>query len=209
MIIGLCGFIGSGKGTVGDYLVSGHGFASLSFAHSLKDAVAAIFHWPRDLLEGNTHEGRVWRETVDQWWSNKLGITVTPRWALQHIGTDVMRDHFADGIWVWSVEKRLVTSPNKNIVITDIRFPNEAAMLKSLPYTQTVWVRKSKLPDWYDDAIADVTGIKSGLMSLKWPEIHCSEWEWLGTKIDQIIFNDSTITELYESVDQLVLNTTS
>jgi len=40
MIIGVCGFIGSGKDTIADYLTNFHGYRRESFANSLKDAVA-------------------------------------------------------------------------------------------------------------------------------------------------------------------------
>ena len=43
MIIGVCGFIGSGKDTVADYLVNFHEYRRESFANSLKDAVAQLF----------------------------------------------------------------------------------------------------------------------------------------------------------------------
>ena len=48
MIIGICGFIGSGKDTIADYLVNFHEFRRESFASSLKDAVSAVFGWDRD-----------------------------------------------------------------------------------------------------------------------------------------------------------------
>ena len=63
MIIGLLGFAGSGKGTVADILVS-KGFKKESFADPVKDAVAAIFGWERSLLEGDTDESRIFRETT-------------------------------------------------------------------------------------------------------------------------------------------------
>ena len=65
MIIGLVGFIGSGKGTVGD-LLSQEGFIPDSFARPLKDACSSIFGWPRELLEGNTEFSRTWREQPDK-----------------------------------------------------------------------------------------------------------------------------------------------
>jgi ABC-type oligopeptide transport system ATPase subunit len=58
MIIGIVGFAGSGKGTVGDILVNDHDFTKLSFADAVKDATSAIFGWPRHLLEGDTNESR-------------------------------------------------------------------------------------------------------------------------------------------------------
>ena len=54
MIIGLVGFISSGKGTCADYLVREHGFVKESFANSVKDAVSVVFGWDRQLLEGDT-----------------------------------------------------------------------------------------------------------------------------------------------------------
>jgi dephospho-CoA kinase len=58
MIIGVCGFIGSGKDTVADYLVNFHEFRRESFANTLKDAVAAVFGWDRTMLEGRTKTAR-------------------------------------------------------------------------------------------------------------------------------------------------------
>ena len=61
MIIGICGFIGSGKDTIADYLVNFHEFKRESFASSLKDAVSAVFGWNREMLEGRTKQSREWR----------------------------------------------------------------------------------------------------------------------------------------------------
>ena len=65
MIIGICGLIGSGKGTVADFLVEQQGFKKLSFADKLKDGVASVFGWDREMLEGNNPDSRAWREKVD------------------------------------------------------------------------------------------------------------------------------------------------
>ena len=58
MIIGICGLIGSGKGTVADVLVEEHKFEKISFADKLKDSVSILFDWPRDMLEGETPDSR-------------------------------------------------------------------------------------------------------------------------------------------------------
>ena len=52
MIIGICGLIGSGKGTVADVLVEQHKFKKISFADKIKDAVSVLFDCDRDMLEG-------------------------------------------------------------------------------------------------------------------------------------------------------------
>ena len=79
-IVGVLGWIGSGKGTVGDYLVNHHDFAAMSFAGNLKDATAAIFGWPRNMLEGDTAESRTWREQPDDFWSQKMLRNVRFLW---------------------------------------------------------------------------------------------------------------------------------
>jgi len=84
MIIGICGLIGSGKDTVADYLVNEHGYRRESFANPLKDAVAAVFGWDREMLEGRSKESRQWREQTDAWWSERLGMNITPRWVMQN-----------------------------------------------------------------------------------------------------------------------------
>ena len=56
MLVGVVGLIGSGKDTVSERLVQKHNFKKDSFAKSLKDAVANIFNWDRELLEGDTKE---------------------------------------------------------------------------------------------------------------------------------------------------------
>lgn len=209
MIIGICGFIGSGKGTVGDHLVREHGFVSLSFARALKDATAAIFNWPRDLLEGDTKESREWRETVDPWWSKKMDREVTPRWALQHIGTEVMRNNFSDNIWIWNVERQIRDLGNRDIVITDLRFDNEISMLRNLKGGKTLWIRKSELPEWYHLAHA-----ANSVDFLHAPEcydemiklgVHRSEWAWIGQPMDHVIINDGSIGDLYNTVDDLLV----
>ena len=49
-----------GKGTVADILVENR--TKLSFADKLKDGVASVFGWDRDMLEGDTDRSRIWRE---------------------------------------------------------------------------------------------------------------------------------------------------
>ena len=94
-IIGICGpLIGHGKDSAAGFLIA-EGYQRISFAGVLKDACANIFGWDRVLLEGNTPESRAFREMPDEWWSKRLDIpNFTPRYALQYVGTDVLRTHF-------------------------------------------------------------------------------------------------------------------
>jgi hypothetical protein len=204
MIIGVCGFIGSGKDTVADYLVNFHEFRRDSFAGTLKDAVAAVFNWDRELLEGRTKQAREWREQVDPWWAERLNMPdLTPRLVLQLWGTEVCRKGFHDDIWIASVENKLRTSKD-NIVISDCRFPNEIASIKNAG-GKVIWVKRGPLPDWYDIALDEnSTGSEFAKWELIKRKVHVSETAWVGTKFDAEIDNNGTIEDLYNQVKNLV-----
>lgn len=205
MIIGICGFIGSGKDTVADYLVNFHEFRRESFASTLKDAVASVFGWDRTMLEGRTKEAREWREQVDPWWAAKLDMpTLTPRWVLQYWGTEVCRRAFHDDIWIASLENKLRNSRD-NIVISDCRFPNEIESLKRAG-GNIVWVQRGTLPDWYADAVSANQGANVGLNAMKLRKIHASEWAWLGSDFDVVVDNNGSIDDLYRQSASLVVS---
>ena len=195
MIIGLCGFAGSGKGTLADFLVENHNFRKISFATKLKDVASVMFGWDRDLLEGITDESRAWREEVDEYWSNELEQEVTPRIVLQLFGTNCVRNNLHNNIWVSIVKKTLIDNPDVNWVIPDIRFPNEVNVIQQQLNGLVWWIRRGELPDWYRTAAVD-NEIGSNDMLTKYSEVHESEYKWINTQFDNIIDNDSSIEEL-------------
>ena len=207
MIIGVCGFIGSGKDTIADYLVGFHGYRRDSFAGTLKDAVAAVFGWDRELLEGRTPEARSWREQVDTWWATRLAMpNLTPRWVLQYWGTEVCRRAFHDDIWIAALEARL-SRRSDNTVISDVRFPNEIQSIRNAG-GKIVWVKRGELPSWYGVALAANNNPPQPNASskiLKDLGVHVSETAWVGTKFDYEIDNNGTIEELYTNIKNLVL----
>lgn len=212
MIIGIAGYIGSGKDTIADYLVEKHGFERVSFASSLKDACANIFHWDREMLEGKTKEHREMREQVDTWWSERLGIPgFSPRFALQYIGTDVLRKHFDDSLWILSLERSILNNPDRKVVISDLRFPNEFKMIKELNGV-TVDVVRGEEPEWASVAKLANGGVRSACeqMSTKFNYVHISEWARLGhisgyTIADVTIDNNGTLTDLYSAIETKIL----
>lgn len=210
MIIGICGFIGSGKDTIADYLVNFHEFRRESFAGTLKDAVAAVFGWDRTLLEGRTKEAREWREQVDPWWAERLNMPeLTPRLALQLWGTEVCRKGFHDDIWIASLENKLRLSKD-NVVISDCRFPNEIKSIKNAGGI-VIRVKRGDDPKWYNDACDVNAGEKcsnyaAASARMKELGIHASETAWCGTKFDAVVTNDTTVDELFAKIKDLVLN---
>lgn len=203
MIIGICGFIGSGKDTVADYLVNFHEFRRESFASTLKDAVSAVFGWDRTLLEGRTKEAREWREQVDPWWAERLDMpTLTPRWVLQYWGTEVCRRGFHDDTWIASLENKLRNSKD-NVVISDCRFPNEIKSIKEAGGI-IVWVKRGELPEWYNIAVEANQGNSIAANDLKMKKIHASETAWVGTQFDFVIDNSGSIEDLFNKVKNLL-----
>lgn len=209
MIIGVCGAIGSGKDTVADYLCTFHGFKRISFAGSLKDAVASVFGWDRELLEGTTKSSREWREQVDPWWSERLGIPhLTPRWVLQQWGTEVCRKSFHEDVWVASLENKL-RSTTDNIVITDCRFANEVKALKNAGGI-VLRVERGPQPAWYEYAYTlynnapDNTGNLEVRRTLEDMGIHASEYSSVGLKYDYYIDNNDTIDHLHKQIKSII-----
>jgi len=214
MIIGISGFIGSGKDTAANYLVGWHGFRRDSFAGALKDAVATVFGWDRELLEGLTPESRQWRDQVDPWWAKRLNIPhLTPRWILQYWGTEVCRGGFHDDIWIAALENRL-RSRSGNTVITDVRFPNEIKTIRNAGGI-VVWIKRGQLPEWYEDALRENTTPEDKqwlledahqLMPQKWPKVHASEYSWVGTFFNAEIDNNGTVDQLHGQLKNLLLS---
>jgi len=205
MIIGIVGFIGSGKGTVGAYLMSEYGFRQDSFAKSLKDGVATVFGWDREMLEGVTKESRNLREQPDPFWSDVCGYELTPRLALQLYGTECIRKVFHDDIWAAGVIKRY-NECKCDTVITDCRFENEANKIKQAggkifrvtrgpePFWYQEYCDLIRLNNWYDIENLREKGI--------FP--HISETDWIGLEFDEIIPNDGTLQELYEKIETIM-----
>jgi hypothetical protein len=203
-IIGVVGFIGSGKDTVADYLVNFHEFRRESFANTLKDAVSSVFGWDRVMLEGRTKEARDWREQVDPWWSERLAMpTLTPRWVLQYWGTEVCRKSFHDDIWIASLENKLRNSKD-NIVISDCRFPNEISSIRNSG-GKIIWVQRGITPHWYDVALQANKGVESAKRFLEKEGIHASETSWIGTQFDAVVDNNGTIDQLYTQAKSLII----
>ncbi len=167
MILAFTGYARSGKDTAAAYL-QGLGFTVFHFADPLKEAARAIFGFSERQLYGDL------KEVVDPYWG------FSPREALQRFGTEAMRDHFDQNIWVKALLRRITTHAGP-IAIADIRFPNEAAAIELL-----------------GGLIVRVRRPGVGPMNGHASETALDNWD----AID--IFNDGTIEDFRMSVDRLV-----
>lgn len=141
MIIGIIGGVGSGKSTVANILVS-EGYVEIAFADPLKRIVKQMYDFTDAQLWGPSSKRA---EPVTRYPLASGGF-LTPRLALQRIGTEVGRQLYMN-TWVDMAlrdaelvlkERRVysqVTGTNpaarylfepKGVVISDVRFPNEA-----------------------------------------------------------------------------------
>ena len=207
MLIGIVGFIGSGKGTVGDILVRDYDFEKDSFAKPLKDAVSIIFGWDRQLLEGDTDESREFREKVDPFWTEVVGFELSPRYALQLFGTECIREVFDPDVRSASLIQRY-ESTGLNTVVTDCRFPNEINAINKAG--GQVWrVVRGEEPNWYDtywELMEDENWHEIGRLRDEGYIPHESETAWIGSNFDIIIENNGTLEDLKVSVASIMLD---
>lgn len=105
-VLGICGHAGAGKDMVADYLVNKHGFIRMALADPIKEIAHDYFGVPWEVLRVSAKPEKV-------------------RTLLQQLGTEVGRAYDPD-IWVTHLGRELLNHPFEKIVITDVRFPNEA-----------------------------------------------------------------------------------
>lgn len=187
-LVGLFGPRGSGKTTIARALEE-RGWRRESFAAPLKRAVAAIFGWDARIVEGTDEEGRRLRENPDPWWSRRLGREIVPRRMLQTIGTELLRGHVHDELWIAALERR-VADRDRPVVVDDVRFVNEAAAIRCLGGT-VVGVRRG-FPRPAEGRIDDAT------------DSHTSETEWRAIEADAWIVARGDPADLAETVEAIV-----
>lgn len=124
-IIGLSGKKGSGKDTCALILQNltrsengNHQYQTIAFATPIKDICQQVFK-----LSAEQVHDPILKEVRDPFWNK------TPRQIMQQIGTDLFRNHFDQDIWIKVMERKLQQEPESRFIITDVRFPNESALI--------------------------------------------------------------------------------
>jgi hypothetical protein len=129
-IINLSGCAESGKSTAAKYLVEKHNFTRQSYAANLKKITAIVFGFNLDMLTSVGPAATEYKNTPNLTWSTILGREVTPRYAMQYVGTELFREHLHTDIWVHSAIAE-IKNTNADIVFDDCRFPNEDSIIRA------------------------------------------------------------------------------
>jgi dephospho-CoA kinase len=178
MIVGLSGYAQSGKDTVANHLVEHYGFTRIAFADSIREA---LYRLNPSLPDVPDLPGVTLKSAVDSMgWEFVKNISPHTRALLQRFGTEVARDLWDEDFWVDLAMKK--ASSLDKVVITDVRYPNELeAILKA---NGDVW--RIIKPN-----IAPVNR-------------HASEVALDHYQFNRIILNDTSLENLYATVDYLI-----
>jgi hypothetical protein len=192
-LIALTGPAGAGKDSVADALHHLGGFQRVAFASALYAEVCAAFAVPLKYLQTREtkelpmaalaleqcYDRRFVQAVVERTPAIGLHPARSPRWVLQHWGTEYRRAQDPE-YWTRRLTETIDQSTAKSIVITDVRFENEAQLVQRLG--GTLWRVERPGHGVTTDHASDVTGAE-------WP---CSA----------VIVNDGDLDDLRLSVAQ-------
>jgi hypothetical protein len=128
MIIGLSGYARSGKDTVAGMLMGIHGFERAAFADKIREFLLEI----DPLVMHNGMDFRLQDIVESKGWETAKTDHPEVRRLLQDLGVGA-RKLFGDGFWVDQVVGQFGHDwwgYDKKVVITDVRFVNEAKAIK-------------------------------------------------------------------------------
>lgn len=125
MIIGLSGYARSGKDTVAGMLMGIHGYERVAFADKIKDLL-----WEMDpLIMHGDIPFRLQDIIESKGWETAKTEYPEVRRLLQDLGVGG-RKLLDDSVWITSALRQF--GETDKIVVTDVRFKNEATMIKLL-----------------------------------------------------------------------------
>ena len=166
-LIGLCGPAGSGKDAVRSILENRHDFVGLAYADPLRAMVHALL-----TATGSSTDYLLKRELKE---TPVPGLGVSTRHMMQAFGTDCARHQFGEDFWVNAAAATVASlrlQGYRQIVVSDVRFANEAA-----------WIRSQGGEVWLIE--------RPGLAPVR---RHASEC--INFRVDQVLRNDSTLDAL-------------
>lgn len=128
-LIAFCGKAGSGKSTAADHLVA-KGWKRVKFAGPLKNMLRTLYA-DAGLTEAQI-EDRI--EGVSKETPDPLLMGCTPRHAMITLGSDWGRDQIGHSLWtgLWFQRVSNLMKAGYNVVVDDLRFPNEAMLVREM-----------------------------------------------------------------------------
>ena len=128
MIIGITGKAGVGKDTVADHLISQYGFVKYSMAQPIKDLLNARHGW-----SNADWQDREWKERPNVWAGiGADGYYMSPRQCAQWLGTEAGRMVHGEDCWIKIARRKIEDMLPASVVISDIRFRNEAQFVRDM-----------------------------------------------------------------------------
>jgi len=168
LLIGFAGKARSGKDTAGKYLIDNYQFAHYFFSKPLKEATKIMFGLTDEQIKDKEKPAEPWGRS--------------PRELYQKLGTDVARSIDVN-VWVKGADLFIKNNPGRSVVVTDVRFSNEA-----------YWIRNKG---------GIVVFLESNTRGIYENTEHSSENGLQGSDVDVVIQNDGTINALYEKLEEL------
>ncbi len=178
LLFGLTGPPAAGKDTAARYLIEEYGFKRLAFADEIRRAALLL-----DPFIGESE--RLSQVVADHGWDHCKSTRLEVRRLLQVLGTELGRDLHGPDIWVAKVFDAIHQfDADQHVVLTDVRFQNEAAAVRSHGGRIVRLNRSCHSPDV--------------VMT------HLSEVESAGIRPDYVIPNHGDLAELHGRLDRLV-----
>jgi hypothetical protein len=171
MIIGLSGYAQSGKDTVAELLCLKYGYTRLAFADPMRQALMVIN--PR--LDSITRVS----DLVEDYGWDLAKRNPEVRRLLQVLGTDFARKMLGDDVWI-NIALSSIKSEDK-IVISDVRYPNEADAIRKL-----------------GGIVLRINRRNHGAVNA-----HASERAMDNYMFNHVIYNDETLLDLSQEVFML------
>lgn len=184
-LVGLSGAIGCGKDTLADHLVERHGFTKMSFADPLRAAASILYGIPLSHFQD-----RDLKEAPLPGFVGPDGRPMSPRRVLLFLGTEIGRG-ISENLWIDRMLMRCAArsklgSGQAAVVISDVRFENEASFVRSLGGATLAFIERPT-----NEHLAKSTGTG-----------HASENGIARKPGDTVLANDSTLARYLETAER-------
>lgn len=177
-LIGLVGYARSGKDTVAGMLTDLVGAQRVAFADPIRQFVQRTFDFTSEQVWGNL------KEVPDTRYKKPDGTFLTPRFAMQFVGTEIGRTLYSN-VWI-ELGLRCAAVCAGPVAIPDVRFLNEADAIRAVG--GQIWrvTRKGTEPA---------------------PNAHASETEQGSIVADVTLVNDGSLLDLKALVIEAIAAT--